>query len=390
MAMTRILPILAIAGLLGAVWAWQSGILAGDPAPATQARDEAGNRPSQRGGQRPAAGGEARRFPAAKVVVSQAVEKMLAPAAEAPGTVISTRDSRIAAETTGKVTWVAEVGDIVEKDGVVAILDDTQARLTVRERKAELARLRARLAFLDDRYQRFSDLGDEIGESVTSLEQMRSERDEMRQQVNSARVALERAEFFLDRTKIRAPFNGNIAIRSVEVGEFANPGTQIVRLVDTKNLEVRAQTPAALVSALSPGDPVSIISGTETRIAKVRAIVPVGDEITRTMELRAALPPQSDLFVGAAVRVIVPSAKPRLAIAAPRDSLHIRTNEIMVYRVNGDQQAEKIPVELGLADGDLIEIIGDVRVGDNLVIRGGERLHDGQRVEIIPSAAEAA
>ncbi len=410
--MKRILPLLAIALLLGAGLIWKSGVLTPAPGatdtafsngPATERNANAprpgnraaqGERQGERQGQRanrPNAGGRpsaqrGRRFPTAKVVVASVEEKMMAPSAAAPGTIISRNDSRIAAEVSGKIVSIVEVGDIVEKDGIIALLDNAQAELTVRERRADVARLAARSAFLADRYKRFADLGDELGESETSLLQMRSERDEAQQQVNSAKVALERANFLLERTKIRSPFAGRVVSRNVQIGEFANPGSQIARIVDTTNLEVRTQASASLVSALSAGDLLNITKGDEILQGTVRAIVPVGDEVSRTLEMRVSLPEGSDWFVGAAVRVTVPSARPRLAVTAPRDALHIRNDSIDVYRISENNKAQKIPVELGVADGDLIEIIGDIEPGDRLVIRGGERLSDGQTVDIAEPA----
>ncbi|MEO0320446.1 MAG: efflux RND transporter periplasmic adaptor subunit [Pseudomonadota bacterium] len=354
---------------------------------APQRGQETGQKRSQGGrrqGDRPAGGkrGSQRIARAAKVVVVPAKERMLAPSAAAPGTIISRNDSRIAAEVSGKITSILEGGDVVKKGGVIAVIDNAPASLTVREREAEMLRLASRANFLADRYQRFAELGDDIGESETSLMQMRSERDEARQQVASAKVGLEQAQFLLDRTQIKSPFTGRVVRRGVQVGEFANPGTEIARIVDIDSLEVRSQASASLVANLKAGDAIDITLGSETVRGMVRTIVPVGDEISRTLEMRVSLPPATGWFVGAPVRVTVPAAEPRLALTAPRDALHIRTDRIDVYRITDDNRAQRIPVTLGVAQGNNIEIIGDLAPGDRLVIRGGERLSDGQPVDV--------
>ena len=398
MTYSRIIPLLLVGVIIAGGIVYQSGILTPSTqagAPGEQAQSNVlkqSERQSSTAAQdrtRPQSTVQ-RRGPPARVVVAKAVKKMLAPAAEAPGTVISMRDSRIAAEISGKIVFVAEVGDIIQKGDIIARIDPTPARLAVKEQQAQISRLKTRYEFLDDRYKRFSSLGDEFGESENSIAQMKSERDEGYQQLVSAQVALERSEFQLERTSVMAPFAGRIAARNVEIGEFANPGTQIARLVDTDNLEVRSQASANLISTLSPDDNVSVSHGNQTYISKVRAIIPVGDAISRTLELRVSLPPSTDIFVGAPVVVTVPSAKPRPAIAAHRDSLHYGPDGISVYKISSRQTASKIPVELGLADGDLIEIIGDIAPGDELVVRGGERLRPGQTVEIINNTAGPA
>ena len=198
----------------------------------------------------------------------------------------------------------------------------------------------------------------------------------------SAKVGLERAQFLLARTQINSPFTGRVVRRGVQVGEFANPGTEIARIVDIDSLEVRSQASASLVANLKAGDAIDITLGSETVRGMVRTIVPVGDEISRTLEMRVSLPPATGWCVGAPVRVTVPAAEPRLALTAPRDALHIRTDRIDVYRITDDNRAQRIPVTLGVAQGNNIEIIGDLAPGDRLVIRGGERLSDGQPVDV--------
>jgi len=158
--------------------------------------------------------------------------------------------------------------------------------------------------------------------------------------------------------------------------------------VDTRSLEVRAQASDRLLSAVHPGDKVTVIGRNETIDGTVRAIVPVGDETTRTLELRVGLPPQTPWYVGGAVRVTLPSAQPRLAVAAPRDTLLIRGDGISVFKVDSEGMARKISVEVGIAEGELIELVGNVLPGDQLIVRGAERLRDGQRVDVDPPKSE--
>ncbi|MBT8471819.1 MAG: hypothetical protein KJN99_04390, partial [Marinicaulis sp.] len=62
--------------------------------------------------------------------------------------------------------------------------------------------------------------------------------------------------------------------------------------------------------------------------------------------------------------------------------LVLRANRISVYVIDEENNAKRYDVELGTAEGNFIEVIGDVEPGDSVVIRGGERLRDGQSVTI--------
>lgn len=324
--------------------------------------------------------------PPAPVVLAKAEIKSLAPRAETPGAVVSVRDSRVAAATAGKIEWVANVGVEVEEGDVIARLDRADATFTRDDTAAQVRRLRARADYLESFYQRFAGL-EEAGESEASMDEMRANRDEAVQALRQAEVALQRAEINLERTEVKAPFAGRIVSQESQVGEFANPGTELVRLVDTKHLEVTARAPAGLTRNIAPGETIRVANGSESLDAVVRAVVPVGDALSRMLEIRLELP-ETDWYIGSAVRVSLPSERARMATAVPRDALVLRADRVSIYKIEESNVAKRIDVELGAAEGDFIEIIGDIAPGEDVVIRGGERLRDGQLITLATTPVE--
>jgi RND family efflux transporter MFP subunit len=325
--------------------------------------------------------------PPAPVAVAQAERRLLAPHSDTPGSVVATHDSLVAAATSGKIEWVAEIGAEVAEGDIIARIDPADARLTRDDNAAAVRRLTARADYLDSFYKRFLSLGEDAGESAAALDEMRSNRDEALETVKQAQVALDRAEIVLARTDVKAPFDGRIVSRQIQVGEFAIPGAQLVRLVDTRRLEVSARAPANLVRNISAGDPIRIANGAETVSATVRAIVPVGDALSRMLELRLEIP-ETGWYIGSAVRVRLPAKAAKTVTAVPRDALVLRADRTSVFVISEDKTARRVDVELGTAEGDYIEVIGDVSAGDNVVIRGGERLRDGQTVTIATNINE--
>lgn len=319
--------------------------------------------------------------PPAPVVVAKAVERLLAPLAEAPGSAVSISDSIVAAATTGKVIWVAEIGDDLEEGGVIARLDPADAELALRDARAEVAQLKARADYLKRLVARYEGLGEDTGEPEATLDEIRANYGEARGALERGRVTVRRAEVDLERTEIKAPFAGRVATREIEVGEFATIGAPVARFVDTTRLEVTARAPADMLANVAAGDEIAVLYQSEETAARVRTVVPVGDEVTRTLEVRVSLP-ETGWPIGAPVRVRLPSAAPRRAIAAPRDALVLRSDGAFLFKLNDEDAAVRVPVTLGAAEGDLIEIIGDVRAGERIIVRGAERLRDGQKVEI--------
>ncbi len=326
--------------------------------------------------------------PPANVRIAEAVTTQLAPHSQAPGSVVSVNDSLIAAATPGKILWVAEIGSEVGAGDIIARIDPADAILQRDESRADIKRLAARAEYLARLVGRHEGLGEDGGESEAAIDQMRADRDEAQQNLERARVALRRAETALERTDVKAPFAGRIAAREIEVGEFVNPGAAVARLVNIDDLEVTAQAPDGLVASVRAGDSVSVSNGVETMNAKVRAVVPIGDTVSRTLELRLVLP-ETDWHIGSAVQVSLPRSAPKRVVAVHRDALVLRADRVSVFVIGDDDTAKQIDVELGAADGELIEVIGDVKAGDRIVIRGGERLRDGQKV-VIQAAAGGA
>ncbi|MCB2113596.1 MAG: efflux RND transporter periplasmic adaptor subunit [Parvularculaceae bacterium] len=326
--------------------------------------------------------------PPATVRTAEAISTELAPHSQAPGSVVSVNDSLIAAATPGKILWVSEIGSEVEAGEVIARIDPADAILQRDESRADIKRLTARADYLARLVERHEGLGEDGGESEAAIDQMRADRDEAQQNLERARVALRRAQTALERTEVKAPFNGRIAARAIEVGEFANPGAPIARLVNIDALEVTARAPDAMLVAVHAGDEIRVTNGLDTLTAKVRAVVPVGDTVSRTLELRLVLP-ATDWHIGSAVQVSLPRSAPKRVVAVHRDALILRADRVSVFKVGADDAAAQIEVELGAADGDYIEVIGDIRPGERVVTRGGERLRDGQKVAIQNAGAGA-
>jgi hypothetical protein len=117
----------------------------------------------------------------------------------------------------------------------------------------------------------------------------------------------------------------------------------------------------------------------------VRAIVPVGDIASRTIEMRLTLPPGAG-FVGDAAKVFVPSAQPHNVIAVPRDALVLREDNTYLFKVDPKNVAQRIAVEIGSQEGPLVEVKGPIVAGDHVIVRGAERLEAGQKVHAIQAS----
>ncbi|WP_202844700.1 efflux RND transporter periplasmic adaptor subunit [Luteimonas saliphila] len=330
-----------------------------------------------------------RKTPPAVVSVAPAVRAEFRPYHWTPGSVVSRNDARVAADVAGRVLSSVEVGARVRAGQSLAALDDAALRLEERESASLVARVQAQLDLAQAQERRFATLAGLRSVAQAQYEQQRADRDVLVQDLARARAQLERIRHQRSRMQVRAPFDGVVAQRLAQPGEYLQPGAPVARVVDTGALEVRTHAPVALVRHLAPGAAVRLRDGDAEREARVSALVPVGDEASRQVELRIAI--DADVLpVGSALTVGLPSAQPRSVVAVPRDALVLRREGDFVVRANAANRAERLPVLAGDEIDGMIEVSGDIAPGDRLVVRGAERIEPGQALSIQPLADAVA
>ena len=121
--------------------------------------------------------------PPSPVGVVEARKEMVTPARWVPGTVISREDSRIAAEVTGVLVSVLEVGTQARKGEPLARLNDRELQLQLRNDNAQVARLTAQLDYLKRQVQRVARLAESNTAAVANLDESTAQRDMLEQEL---------------------------------------------------------------------------------------------------------------------------------------------------------------------------------------------------------------
>jgi RND family efflux transporter MFP subunit len=322
--------------------------------------------------------------PASPVIVETAQRDTFSATLWVSGTVISQNDARIAAETDGRITWVADVGSRIEQGEAIARIDAEDLRLELADSEAQLDSLKSQLKYRDSSLQRLQKLADSNNAAATQLDEAQSQLDMTRQEIKRAEVAIAQIKRRIKQTEVLAPFPGIVVERVVQVGEFVNRGAQVARLVDTEHREIRAQAPLSVSKWLREGMQVSVEHNKRDSLSPVTYVIPVGDQRSRMFEVRVAANDPA-WIIGSPVRIALPNSEPRELVAIPRDGLVLRGNNIFVMRVNNDNTVEKVAVETGIGLGGFVEVIGNVNQGDRIITRGGERIQPGQVVSITDS-----
>lgn len=318
--------------------------------------------------------------PSVGVVTARIVR--IAPKMALPGSVVSLNDSQLAAEVEGRVAWVADVGTVIPAGGVIARIDQSVAKTQLDSDRANVAKLAAQLRFDRAQASRMDSLYQQNAIAKATRDQAASTRDVDVGALAQAQAALRKSKYQYDHSIIRAPFPGRVVQRLINIGEYAMVGKPIVRFVDIGSLEVSAQTPIDSARHIREGLKITMEIEGHPVEGTVRAIVPVGDLVSRSLEVRITIASNAG-FVGDAAKVFIPSAEPRDVIAVPRDALILREDNTYVFKVDRKSTAQRVAVETGSEDGALVEIKGQIAPGERVIVRGAERLEAGQKVRAV-------
>jgi RND family efflux transporter MFP subunit len=309
----------------------------------------------------------------------------IAPSMSVPGTVYSRDESQIMAGNTGTLSFVAEPGTLVKKGDVVASIDKKTLRLQRAEQVALLDRAKISIKQLESDFRRQSELRNTKLVSEFVLEQTAATRDLAIADADIIRIRIKQIDDQISRTNTKAQFNGVVIERMHRTGEEVTRGTTLARITATDNLEIRAFVPLKHLSRIHVGDQLDIFNNDLRVNGVIRVLIPNGDIRSQTFEARVDIPTNNSalLTVGQLVSVTIPIKPKAVSLAIPRDALVLRNDGSYVYRINSDNKAERISVELGDSAGDLIAIVGGLNEGDEVAVRGGETLSDGADVRIV-------
>lgn len=297
----------------------------------------------------------------------------------APATVRPFNRPQLAAEVTGQIlNMPVRVGDVVEAGQLLVELDCRVHRQREKTAVAATVRGRAQVVFAEAQLKRAKDLKAKSSISEELLQQRQTELDGVRADYAAQLAQLEMATIDVQRCRIDAPFDALVAQRLGSEGSLANPGTPLLELVQTSELEVSAELRGNQAQTLFKADAPSFHYQGKRYPLALRALPPLVDERTRTREARLTFENDS-APVGAAGRLQWTSQNRLL----PAHYLVRRAGQLGVF-VDNDGKAAFLALP-GAIEGQPAEV--DVAADTRLITDGRQRLVDGD--EIAPQPGQA-
>lgn len=313
------------------------------------------------------------------VTVATAKTEQVNPTMWLPGNVISRQNSPISAEQTGILLWVVDVGTQVEQGQLLATIDNRHLKLQLARQQAEVKQHQADVDYLIKQKARLSTLSQKNNTSVSEFERVIKDLTIANNEVIALEMQVKQTELDIEKTQITAPFAGNISQRFANIGELITQGRSLVQLVDTTHLDIRISAPLSIERFIQANAKVMVKWQDSLIELPVRAWSHAGDQASRTFDVRLAAD-GIKLISGSAVTVSLPKQTSQEATLVPRDALVLRDKETFVLTIDDQHQAKKVNVLVGQGIGQWVSITGAIGAGDEVIIRGGERLQEGQKV----------
>lgn len=313
------------------------------------------------------------------------------------GSVQPERRADLRAEVSAIVLQVLrENGDVVRRGDLLVRLDDTAIRdgLASAESAARAASQAHEQA--ERQFQRMTTLRASGMASAQQLEDAEVRRNNAQSELESARTRVVQARQFLQRTEVRAPFDGVVSDRKVSAGDTAQVGKELVKVIDPASMRFEGLVSADNVGSVSPGQAVTFrVNGYPDQVftGKVRRMNPAANATTRQVEVLVDFtgrtqPRLAGLY--AEGHVETSSAD---GITLPSTALVRDGDKASAWRVK-DGKLQKVALAVGERDprtGDWVLKDG-LAEGDQVIRHPNALLKDGQLVQAAtpPAPTKAA
>ena len=315
------------------------------------------------------------------------------------GTIQPERRADLRAEVQAVVLQVLkENGDPVRRGDLLVRLDDNAIRDALAS--AQAAERAGKLAFeqADRQYERMKTLRTSGMASAQALDDAEGRRNTAQSDVEAAKARLVLARQQLQRTEVRAPFDGVVTERKVSPGDTAQVGKELLKVIDPASMRFEAMVSADNVSDLKVGQPVHFrVNGYGEREfeGKVRRVNPAANPTTRQVEVLVDFVGQSQpklagLYAEGRLETQTTTSLTLPATAVVRDG-----DKALAWKVAGEKLQR---VTLSLAERDTrtgnYVVKGGLAEGDQVIKYPNTMLKEGQSVQAATapksSMAEAA
>jgi RND family efflux transporter MFP subunit len=306
------------------------------------------------------------------------------------GRLIPNREVVLSSQVSGIVqAYRVDTGDAVRANKMVVTIDPTDYQLALNEAKANLLSVRARYAASKNAFRRAGQLLPDNVITPEAYEKIEAEYKTTQAAVSQAEALVDINQRRLDKTLIRAPFDGLVTRRLVEKGQNINIGEPVMAIADMQSMRVKIHVNEQDYVYLDKEDAVAVRVEAYPHASFPGQVDRIGvkaDPQTNTFEVEILFANPDLVFKdGLTATVNITIDEIENAIMIPQKSILFRKNRQEVFVVIDGDKAAVREVKMSRTDGSSVQIMEGLVPGDKLVTTGSQYLKDGDSVLITDS-----
>lgn len=281
-------------------------------------------------------------------------------------------------EASGRVTYLnIKEGTVVAKGTLLLKINDADLQAQVVRSKAQLKIAQANL--------------ERIGQLLKINGVSQAEYDAAENTLNNINADIDLLKVQIAKTELRAPFSGKLGLRNISLGAYVSPSTIVVSLQNMSQLKIDVSVPEKYAGTIQIGDNMQCnVAGIEQPFAaKVIAIEPQIDEMTRNLKVRAMIQnPSSKLVPGAYVKVQLKLKETPNAIMIPSNTV-IPDDRATRVVITDSSKAKFVDVEIGMRTASEVQVISGLKSGDTILTTGLLQVKPGMSVKITKTTSKS-
>ena len=288
-----------------------------------------------------------------------------------PSTVLMGRVDRI----------LRKEGDRVRKGQILVRIDSRDVSARVAQAEAAVAAARAMEQNAKLMKERMERLQARNAATQKDLDDATAGYEGALANLHAAEEGVKAAQAYLGYSEIKAPFDGVVADRMIEVGDMAAPGRPLFVIEDTSRVKIEGQVPESAAADLAVGDHVVVEIGDDAFDAELTELLPAADPRSRTFTVRALMDnPDGRLRSGMFARLRIGGA-PRAVVSAPLESIVKRGPLTGIFVVDNSTVRLRW-ITLGRAADGMVEVLSGLQSGERVVLNPVAALEDGHPIEV--------
>lgn len=289
----------------------------------------------------------------------------------ASGTILANEEVVLKSEISGKIIKIYfKEGSSVNKGDLLLKINDS-------ELQAQLLKANYRKKLAEEKEYRYRAM---LGKDAVSKE----EYDGILNELNTINADIQLIKAQIDKTEIRAPFNGKIGLKSVSEGSYLSPNVEIANLQDINRVKIDFSIPEKYSGIIKAGSQITftIQGSNNTFNGSIYAVEPKINPETRTLQVRAISNNfKSEIYPGSFAEIEVALKEYGNAILIPTEAVvpDVQGQKVFLYNKG---KAVPVSIETGIRKEGMVQVIKGIQRGDTLITSGIMQIRPGVPVKI--------